>query len=283
MTGPLQDLARIDLHTHSNCSDGALSPTELVALAAARGVQLLALTDHDTLAGLAQARSACQARGVRFLPGVELSCQWQGREIHIVGLNVDAQDAALTAHCREMGRLRRARIEQMAQRLDALGLPGTELAATALRAASPTRSHLARALQARGLAPSVQQAFERYLAPGRPAYVPAPWPPLDAALEGIRTAGGLAVLAHPHRYGLTAARLAELAGQFRALGGAGVEVSLAGMSAAGSAGAAALARRFDLAGSIGSDFHEPGLPWRPLGRFAKLPAAIRPITASLEI
>jgi len=272
---------RIDLHTHSNCSDGVLAPSALVALAAQRQVDLLALTDHDTAAGCDEARTACETHGIRFVPGVELSCQWRGREIHIIGLDLDTAHAPFIAHCAAVLALRRQRIGAMAERLSRAGLPGEELAAEALAAAAPTRAHLARGLCSRGLAASVQAAFDRWLKRGQPGYVAACWPALAIAVHCIVAAGGAAVLAHPHRYPLSNGVLRELLADFKAGGGVALEVSLAGMGAADADRVAALARRFDLAGSIGSDFHEPGLPWRPLGRFAKLPDRITPIVALL--
>jgi 3',5'-nucleoside bisphosphate phosphatase len=272
---------RIDLHTHSNCSDGVLAPSALVALAAQRQVHLLALTDHDTAAGCDEARAACQMHGIRFVPGVELSCQWRGREIHIIGLDLDTAHAPFIAHCAAVLALRRQRIGAMAERLSRAGLPGDELAAEALAAAAPTRAHLARALCSRGLAASVQAAFDRWLKRGQLGYVAAQWPDLASAVRCIVAAGGTAVLAHPHRYPVSNGVLRELLGEFKAAGGAGLEVSLAGMGPSDADRVASLARRFELAGSIGSDFHEPGLPWRPLGRFAKLPDRITPIVALL--
>ena len=274
---------RIDLHTHSNCSDGVLAPAALVALAAQRKVELLALTDHDTALGCDEAGAACTAHGIRFVPGAELTCLWREREIHVIGLNLERAQPPFIAHCAAVLELRRQRISAMAQRLSRAGLPGDPLAAEALAAAAPTRAHLARGLCSRGLAPSVQAAFDRWLKRGQPGYVAACWPPLASAVHCIVAAGGAAVLAHPHRYPLSNGVLRELLGDFKAGGGAGVEVSLAGMGAAAADRAAALARRFDLAGSIGSDFHEPGLPWRPLGRFAKLPDRIMPIMAHLGL
>ena len=275
--------ARIDLHTHSHCSDGVLAPAALVALAAQRHVGLLALTDHDTAMGCEAARAACELHGMRFVPGVELTCLWREREIHVIGLNLDITHAPFIAHCAAVLELRRQRITAMAQRLTRAGLPGDALAAEALAAAAPTRAHLARALCARGLATTVQAGFDRWLKRGRPGYVGAQWPELASAVQCIVAAAGVAVLAHPHRYQVSSGVLRELLAEFKAAGGAGLEVSLAGMGPGDADRAASLARRFDLAGSIGSDFHEPGLPWRPLGRFAKLPDRVTPIMARLGL
>jgi len=273
--------ARVDLHTHSHHSDGVLSPAALVAQAARRQVDLLALTDHDSVAGCAEAQAACAQAGIRFVPGAELSCQWREREIHVIGLRLDPAAPALQAHCGAMLASRRQRIEVIARRLTRAGLPGIELAALTQQAPLPTRTHLARAMVQLELAPSVQQAFDRWLGRGRPGHVPAQWPDLLIAVQRILDAGGIAVLAHPHRYRLSAGTLRELTGEFKQAGGDGIEVSLAGMSPKDAERAAGLARRYQLAGSVGSDFHEPDLPWRPIGRFAKLPELITPIAARL--
>src|ERR1700691_720563 len=274
---------RIDLHTHSSCSDGVLAPAALVALAATRQVELLALTDHDTGLGADEARAACKAHGIRFVPGAELTCLWREREIHVIGLNLELTHSPFIAHGAAVLELRRQRIAAMGERLTRAGLPGAALAAEASAATAPTRAHLARGLCARGLAATVQGAFDDWLKRGRPGYVAAQWPDLTTAVRCIVGAAGVAVLAHPHRYRASNGVLRELVGEFKAAGGAGLEVSLAGMGPGDAERAASLARRFDLAGSIGSDFHEPGLPWRPLGRFAKLPDRIVPITARLGL
>jgi predicted metal-dependent phosphoesterase TrpH len=272
---------RVDLHCHSDCSDGVLTPAALVARAAARAVQILALTDHDTLAGCCAAREACVALGVGFVSGLELTCEWRGREVHVVGLNVNDLDPALNRHCDVVLARRRERIVAIAERLSAAGLPGDALAQRALASPAPTRAHVARAMHSAGLATTQQHAFDRWLKRGRPGYVGAQWPDLASVVERITAAGGIAVLAHPHRYQVSNGVLRELVGEFKQAGGGGIEVSLAGMAPAAADRAATLARRYDLAGSMGSDFHEPDLPWRPLGRFAKLPDGVRPITAHL--
>ena len=275
---------RIDLHTHSRCSDGALSPLELVALAATRQVELLALTDHDTLAGCATAAQACAERQIDFLYGSELTALWRGREIHIVGLRLDPGSPMLDAHLRGVVQQRIERVRAIGAKLTRCGLAGEEMVAAVLaRPDTPTRLHLAELLVARGHAASVDDAFNRWLARGQRAAVAAEWPGIEAAVTAISAAGGLAVLAHPHRYKVSAGTLGQLCGEFRQAGGQGIEVSLPGMSPNEASRAASLARRFDLAGSCASDFHAPGLPWRPLGRFAKLPEGVVPITERLGL
>ena len=278
-----QPFERIDLHTHSRWSDGTLEPGELAALAAARGVQLLALTDHDTLAGCEAAAQACAELKILFLHACELTSLWRGREIHVVGLQLDPHSAALATHLAGVRAQRRERIRAIGLKLDARGLPGEAIAAAVLgRPGTPTRLHVARELVSRGHAADEDDAFQRWLGKGQPAAVNAAWPPVAAAVAAIAAAGGVAVLAHPHRYRLSAGALRELCGEFRDAGGAGIEVSLPGMSPNEASRAATLARRFDLAGSCGSDFHVPGIPWRPLGRFAKLPEGVVPIAERLE-
>jgi 3',5'-nucleoside bisphosphate phosphatase len=275
---------RIDLHAHSRCSDGALSPAELVALAAARQVELLALTDHDTLAGCEVAARECARHRIEFLWGSELTALWRGREIHVVGLRLDPKCSLLETHLRSVVQQRSERIRAIGAKLARCGLPGEELAASVLsESGTPTRLRLAELLVERGHANDVEQAFKRWIGQGQRAAVSPQWPALESAVAAILAARGLAVLAHPHRYKLSAGVLAELCAEFRALGGEGLEVSLPGMSPNEAARAASLARRFDLAGSCASDFHKPGLPWRPLGRFAKLPEGVVPITERLGL
>jgi len=271
----------IDLHTHSHHSDGTLSPAALAAAAAARNVRVLALTDHDSVAGLAECREACAALGMEWVAGVEVTALWRGQEIHVVGLGIDPSNTDLAAHLSEIVKRRRARIASVLERLRrAPRLPEGELGALDALAV-PTRTHVARALVALGAAESMQEAFERWLARGRPGYVPPDWPTIAAATAAIRSAGGHAVLAHPHRYKLSSGGRRALLGEFAASGGAALELDLPGLSPSDAAHLGELARAHGLAGSAGSDFHEPGQPWRPLGRFAKLPEGTEPLLPRL--
>jgi predicted metal-dependent phosphoesterase TrpH len=275
----------IDLHTHSHHSDGTLAPTELVARAAARNVRVLALTDHDTTAGLAEARTACAGSGIGFVTGVEVTVSWRGQELHVVGLDIDAQSSALQEHLAGIISLRRARISAIRAKLQRYRrLADVDPALLELEShAVPTRTHVARAIAQAGLAESVQDAFDRFLGRGCQGYVPQEWPHLAGAVAAIRAAGGQAVLAHPHRYKLSAGALRNLCGEFRECGGAALETSLPAMSPNDAARLASLAREHELAGSAGSDFHEPGQPWRPLGRFAKLAEGVQPLLPRLRV
>ena len=269
----------VDFHTHSHFSDGVLSPAQLVERAAGRGVGTLSLTDHDTTAGLAEARTACESRGIRFVPGIELSAAWRNQTIHLVGLQIDERHPGLLAHTDAVLARRKARLAEIGERLEKRArLPGRELAAIAGQTAAPTRLHLARLLVTRGFARDTQEAFDRWLNRDTPGHVPAEWPNLEAVMTVLRDSGAIAVLAHPHRYRASAGQLRELAATFAQQGGVALEASMAGMSPNDADRIASLCRRLRLHASMGSDFHDPAVPWNPLGRWLKLAAGLEPVT-----
>lgn len=271
----------VDLHLHSTASDGRLRPAELVRHAAARGVAHLALTDHDTTDGVAEAAAAAAAAGVGFVAGVELSAAWRGQSVHVLGLAVDPNAAALRAGIERLRGIRAQRAERIAARLESARAPGrAALAAVLAVTPLPTRTHFARALVALGAARDPGDAFDRLLRRGRPGYVAATWPALAEVTGWIVASGGAAVLAHPLRYALSRGARTALARDFRAAGGKAVEVATGGASVAQLGEAASLAHRSGLEGSAGSDFHDPAIAWNPPGRLAKLPALIRPVWAS---
>ncbi len=273
----------VDFHTHSHFSDGVLAPAQLVERASARGVSTLALTDHDTTAGLAAARAACDAAAIHFVPGVELSANWRGQTIHIVGLEIDERHGGMQTHLSRVLERRQARLGEIGERLEKRArLPGRELAAAAATCAAPTRLHLARLLVARGFARDTQEAFDRWLNRNTPGHVPAEWPSLESAMTVLRESGSIAVMAHPHRYRLSAGQLRELTAAFAQQGGAALEASMAGMSPNDADRIASLCRRFKLLASMGSDFHDPAVPWNPLGRWLKLAAGLEPVTLVLR-
>lgn len=278
MIGP--DAAVVDLHMHTTASDGTLAPADLIRTCAGAGVALCAVTDHDTVAGLGAATEAAAAEGIRVIPGVELSAAWEGRTIHVVGLGFDPAAAALTALLAEVDGLRRRRAQEIAARLDKLGLPGSGILAH-LGASDPrsvvTRTHFARELAGRGVVADPGSAFRRFLARGRPAYVRGTWPELGAVIDALRDGGGVAVLAHPLRYTLSAGQRRRLVADFAHRGGTGLEVVTGGQSREQTEAAAGLCLRAGLEGSVGSDCHDPSLPWQRPGRLAKLPPAIAPI------
>lgn len=267
-----------DLHTHSTASDGVYTPAALVARAAAAGIEVLALTDHDTTAGLAEAAAAARETGIRLIPGVEISTTWQQKTLHVVGLNIDAEHVPLQAGLRQLDAIRAERAREMARRLEKAGIPGILEAAEALAGNGMlTRTHFAHCLARLGLAVDVRDVFNRYLTAGKPGYVSTRWADMDTAIAWIRAAGGVAVLAHPQRYQLTGSWLRRLLGEFREMGGAGLEV-LSGTAPPGDVqSSTALALRFDLLASCGSDFHGPDEGWPKLGRLPGLPAGLKPV------
>ncbi|GAB4172806.1 MAG: PHP domain-containing protein [Rhodocyclaceae bacterium] len=269
----------VDLHCHSSHSDGVLHAADLVRRAAGNGVELLALTDHDEMAGLAAARMEARRCAVRFVSGVEISVTWHETTIHVVGLALDSTNAPLAAG---LAGIRAGRIERARAIADALTRIGFE---GALEGASRHageggligRTHFARFLVERKAAADVRGVFERYLVRGRPGYVAHEWAGLEQALSWIRAAGGLAVLAHPARYRIGTRARGRLLGEFKDCGGAAIEV-VSGSHAPGSDRTfARLARRFGFLGSCGSDFHAPGESSCDVGRAGALPEGIAPI------
>lgn len=272
-----------DLHTHSTASDGTLSPEALIDHAAAAGVEVLALTDHDSTDGLAEAQTAASRRGLRLVPGVEISVTWGGRTVHVVGLRIDPGDPEL---CRGLARLleyRAWRAEEIGRRLSKAGIEGAYSGAKALaRGRLVGRTHFARFLVQRGIAPDERVVFKHFLVSGKPGHVPGDWADLESAAGWIRAAGGQAVLAHPARYRLTRTRLLALLGAFREVGGVGLEVVSGGHSRDDCFTFAGHARELGLLASAGSDFHGPQVsisthPWVSLGRLPALPDGCTPI------
>jgi 3',5'-nucleoside bisphosphate phosphatase len=273
----------VDFHTHSHCSDGVLSPAALVERARSRNVGTLALTDHDTVAGLGEARAACAVAGIRVVPGVELSANWRGQTIHVVGLQLDEAHAGLATHLEAVRARRKQRLVEIGERLEKKArLPGRELAAAAGQSPSPTRLHLARLLVQRGHARDTQEAFDRWLNRDKAGHVPAEWPAFESVMSVLRDSRALGVLAHPHRYRLSSGQLRELTVAFAGGGGVALEASMAGMSLNDADRIASLCRKYDLHASMGSDFHDPAVPWNPLGRWLKLAAGLRPVTDLLN-
>lgn len=267
----------VDLHLHSTCSDGVLAPGALVELLAASAIDVFALTDHDTVAGQAEARAAAARLGLACVTGIEFSARWHGRTVHVVGLGIDPAAAGIGAAVLLRRDLRHARARSIAARLDRAGAPGREALALLAAHAAPTRTHFARALAELGAVPDVPAAFDRWLGRGKPANVAAEWPELTDTVADIVAAGGAAVLAHPLRYPLSAGQRRALAAEFRAAGGAALEVVTGGAAPHQVETALGLALRAGLEGSVGSDCHDPALPWHRPGRLAKLPEAVVPV------
>ncbi len=267
-----------DLHCHSTASDGALSPADLVLRAQRQGVTTLALTDHDTTAGLAEARSQATAIGVKLIDGIELSTTWEGKCLHIVGLGIDPAYPPLAEATQNLQTTRLQRAEQIALKLEKKRIAGAlEAVKKAAGDGMITRTHFADFLLSNGHVGTQQEAFDRYLAKGKPAYVSTPWAELGIAVNWITESGGVAVLAHPLRYKLTANWMKRLLVAFKEAGGQGIEVVTGRITVEEIRMSADYARRFDLAGSTGSDFHNPDNQWVELGRLASLPTGVKPV------
>ncbi|MFC6669610.1 PHP domain-containing protein [Marinobacterium aestuariivivens] len=264
-------LPKYDLHCHTTASDGALAPTELVRRAAGVGVEVLAITDHDTVGGLDEAFDSAAAEGVRLLTGVELTASWGRQVVHLVGLGFDWKAAALQDYLRRLDALRFERAQRIAQKLQQRNLPDL-LPAVLERSAGGQvgRPHFAAALVAANVCESEQQAFKRYLGPGKIGDVKMPWPTMKEALELLHQTGGVSVLAHPTKYRLTFTRLRTLLSEFADAGGVAVEVSYSGVKPEHQRELQKVARQLKLRLSAGSDFHRPEQVWVELGRFMPL-------------
>ncbi len=267
-----------DLHCHSTASDGTLEPAQLVARARAAGVDVLALTDHDTLDGYAEAARAAAEGDMRLIPGVEISVTWNHLTLHVLGLNVDPQCQSLRQGLDGLLAFRDWRAEEIARKLERAGIGGAlEGAARYRQGRILSRTHFAHYLVEQGRAPNVREVFRHYLVKGKPGYVAGQWCSLPTALAWILAAGGLPVIAHPARYRLTRSKLARLLGEFREAGGVGLEVVSGSHSRDDTLHMAALSREHRLLASAGSDYHGPHNPWVELGRLRALPAGCQPV------
>lgn len=279
MSTPYPHDLNVDLHMHSSASDGALSPAELVARAHGNGVRLMALTDHDTLAGQLEARQAAQDHGLAYVSGVEISVTWAGETLHIVGLGFDLAHSGLQAQLQAIQSGRQARAKEMAQGLVAAGLPDL-LDAARSHAQNPDligRTHFARAMVQAGVCSDMNEVFQRYLVPGKPGYVAHQWASLSSAVGSIRQAGGTAVLAHPARYRLNAVSQWALIQEFKALGGSAIEVVTGSHTAQEARRYQKVALEHGLDASRGSDFHGPNESRFDVGCVPPLPDASRPV------
>jgi len=266
-----------DLHCHSNRSDGALSPEDLVMRAQANGVTYLSITDHDTLAVYLET-AFDETVALTLIPGVEISTQWCGHGIHIVGLNIDPWHAGLQRGIEGQQRLRQERAEKIAQRLAKLGLGDSlERVREIAGDAAIGRPHFARYLVETGAARDARQAFRKFLGTGKPGDVRREWATLQTVTEWIVAAGGTAVIAHPGHYRLTRNKLVSLIDEFAEAGGSGIEVVSGRQDPALTARIARLAAEKGLLASCGSDFHRPDAGWADLGGFQPLPQGCRPV------
>ncbi|MFJ5329618.1 RNase RNM [Pectobacterium versatile] len=276
---PISSFPLYDLHSHTTASDGLLTPTALVSRAVDMRVSVLAITDHDTTAGLDEAQNAIAQQGLplRLIPGVEISTLWENHEIHIAGLGMDIAHPALTGLLQQQAECRQNRAEQIAARLEKNRIPDALAGAQRLATGGQiTRAHFARYLIELGIAANMNQVFKKYLAKGKIGYVPPQWCTIPQAIEAIHQSGGVSVLAHPGRYDLTAKWLKRLLATFAESGGIAMEVAQCQQAPDERTQLGRYARDFNLMASQGSDFHLP-CAWIELGRKLWLPADVEPV------
>ncbi|MFK5947632.1 MAG: PHP domain-containing protein [Methylococcales bacterium] len=269
---------KYDLHCHSTASDGSLSPTEVIERAQQQGVTSIALTDHDTINGQAEAAKAAIANNIKFIPGIEISTTWENKCFHIVGLNIDPKNQTLVSNISHLQQLRTERAKKIALKLEKRRVP--DAYKTVVKMANGgmiTRAHFANFLLENNYVTSQQQAFDRYLGNGKTAFVATIWADLTDVVAWINQAGGVAVIAHPLRYKLTASWMRRFLAAFKEAGGQGIEVVTGRSSAEEIRRSLAYAKQYQLSASIGSDFHTPANQWVELGRLVALPENIQPI------
>ena len=268
-----------DLHCHSTASDGLLPAEELVRRAAANGVDRLALTDHDGLSGLAVARAAANEAGMAFTNGVEISIEWEGLQIHILGLAFDADDALLNDGLAAIRSGRIDRAQRMSDDLEKIGVRNAFAGAMnfAKNPSLISRAHFARYLVESCVCKDVRSVFESYLVPGRPGYVDHRWATLADSIGWILGAGGIAAVAHPGRYKLNNRDMRRFLSEFKDLGGQAIEVMSGSHSQENVGTFGRLANEYGFLASRGSDFHGPGESYVDLGKLPPLPDGLKPV------
>ncbi len=274
-----------DLHCHSVISDGTLTPEQLAERAKANGVHLWALTDHDELGGQKRAREAASALNIDYLAGVEISVTWMGETIHIVGLGIDAEYAGIIEGLRRTRDGRGNRAKLMAEQLLKAGIPGAYEGALHFAGNHDliSRTHFARFLVEQGVCRNTEHVFKNYLIEGKPGYVPHQWATLDDAVSWIKSAGGVAVIAHPGRYSrLNAMQMDELYKHFKDIGGLAIEVITGSHSPDQYKTFAKIAQQYGFLASRGSDFHDPSESHIDLGNLPHLPDHLTPVWSAFH-
>lgn len=280
----MSHLINADLHCHSVVSDGTLTPEALAVRAKTNGVELWALTDHDEVGGQERAAAAARRAGLPYLTGTEISVTFANVTVHIVGLGFDPTDKALVDGLRQTRGGREERARQMGAELARVGIPGAYEGAMKY-VGNPdliSRSHFARYIVESGHCPDTNAVFRKYLAEGKPGFVPHRWANLGEAVKWITGSGGVAVIAHPARYKFTANEEFALFNEFRAHGGQGVEVVTGAHSQADAVKYAEYCSEFGLMASRGSDFHSPDESHTDLGTLPDLPGSVTPVWTLLE-
>ncbi len=272
-------MLKVDLHCHSNISDGVLAPAAVAAYARRAGVDVWALTDHDEVSGVAAARTAALDLGMRFVAGVEISITWAGQTVHIVGLQVDEANPGLVQGLHQTRSGRDARGREIARQLDLAGIPDAYEGALKF-VGNPdlmSRTHFARYIVETGKCANIPDVFKKYLSEGKPGYVEHRWATLAEAVGWIRGAGGVAVIAHPGRYRFSDMAQGVLFDEFKQLGGVAIEVVTGSHSPDQYPEYAQLANAYGFLASRGTDFHAPGESRVDFAKLPPLPANVTPI------
>jgi 3',5'-nucleoside bisphosphate phosphatase len=280
----VSSILNADLHCHSVVSDGTLTPEALAARAAANGVELWALTDHDEIGGQRRAAEAAREQGMKYLTGTEISVSFASETVHIVGLGFDADDAAISEGLYDTRGGRGKRALEMSDELAKVGIHGAYEGALKF-VGNPeliSRTHFARFLVEAGHCRDTAEVFRRFLTEGKPGFVPHRWATLKNAVQWITAAQGIAVIAHPGRYKFTANEEYALCLEFKAHGGRAIEVVTGSHTAAEFAEYTDKALEFGFAASRGSDFHSPDESHCDLGMLPPLPGQLTPVWELLE-
>ncbi|MYN44344.1 PHP domain-containing protein [Pseudoduganella sp. FT93W] len=275
----MSNALKVDLHCHSNVSDGVLAPAAVAQTARKAGVDVWALTDHDEIDGVAEARAAAQALGMQFVSGVEISITWAKETVHIVGLQIDETHAGLCAGLAATRAGRDNRGRQIAAELAKAGIADAYDGALKF-VGNPdlmSRTHFARYLVEQGVCANIPDVFKKYLSEGKPGYVPHRWATLEDAVGWIRAAGGIAVIAHPGRYKFNDMAQGVLFDEFKQLGGTAIEVVTGSHTPDQYPEYAELARRYGFLASRGTDFHAPGEARVDFALLPPLPAGVTPV------
>ena len=266
----------VDLHCHTNLSDGSLSPKELIALAIERKIDVLAITDHDNIDCYAEI--SAPKEGLTLISGIEFSTTWRNIGVHIVGLNMDLNNADLLEGIRFQSLAREKRGELIDKKLQQLGIEGSLEGAKRFCCGQQVgRPHFAQYLVEIGAVSNFQQAFKRYLGAGKAGDIKQQWASLGDVISWIRCAGGVAVLAHPTKYKMTRTKICLLLEDFIELGGEAMEVISGSQTVSETQSMAKLCKQYNLLASRGSDFHAPGQPWAALSMASELPADLAPV------
>ena len=274
---------KYDLHCHSTASDGRLSPEALLARAIDRRIEVLSLTDHDTLKGVKELIARADS-SIQIIPGLELTASWNNRVLHIIGLGVDENDRNLNRYLEHLDVLRQARADKICERLVKQGVSREPLFSAVKENSAGAivgRPHIAKSLVDMGVVNSEQAAFKQYLGTGKTGDVKMDWPSFTDAISVINGAGGEAVLAHPTKYKMTFTKIRAVVNDFVAGGGSAIEVSYTGISPNHQADLERLARKMDIMVSAGSDFHSPSHGWTDVGKFPPVKDLSRHVLSKL--